>query len=179
MKSFIEKVKAQFFNRETLSYIIVGGISTVANWIATYILNNVFHWGYWLTSIVTFAVGMIFTFVANRKFTFRSDLPVKVLFPRFVLNVAVCFGISYGLMQAVLGWFFANVWAPPRIAGPAKYPYGHCGKLPVHRAELYRAEIFRVPREKSGLKKRSCPNVKKALNPPKDFRRVFVCAAVL
>ncbi|MBR5502349.1 MAG: GtrA family protein [Oscillospiraceae bacterium] len=113
MKSFIEKVKAQFFNRETLSYVIVGGISTVANWIATYILNNVFHWGYWLTSIVTFAVGMIFTFVANRKYTFRSDMPVKVLFPRFVLNVAVCFAVSYGLMQAALGWFFANVWAPP------------------------------------------------------------------
>ena len=28
----------------------------------------------------------------------------------WVLSV---FTISYGLMQAVLGWFFANVWAPP------------------------------------------------------------------
>ena len=113
MKALWQKIKATLLTRETISYIIVGGLSTVANWIATYILNNMFHWGYWPTSIVTFSVGMIFTFVANRKFTFRSDVPVRVLFPRFLLNVAVCFAVSYGLMQAVLGWFFANVWAPP------------------------------------------------------------------
>lgn len=113
MKSIWQKIKSTLLTRENLSYVIVGALSTVANWIATYILNNMFHWGYWPASIVTFSVGVIFTFVANRKYTFRSDVPARVLFPRFLLNVAVCFAVSYGLMQAVLDWFFANVWAPP------------------------------------------------------------------
>ena len=107
MKALWQKIKATLLTRETISYIIVGGLSTVANWIATYILNNVFHWGYWLTSIVTFSVGMIFTFVANRKFTFRSDVPLarQMLLVALYYVVFIPASAWWGdLLQHQAGW---------------------------------------------------------------------------
>ena len=93
-------------HRLIIAAALGSGISTVANWIATYILNNVFHWGYWLTSIVTFAVGMIFTFVANRKFTFRSANNVPVAMAKALAFYAVFTPLSTwgGDALVAIGW---------------------------------------------------------------------------
>ena len=73
MKELWQKFSKGFFTKETLIYLIVGLTNTFIGWIETYVYNNFLHWGYWTTSIVVFVIGLIFTFVMNRKYSRRSS----------------------------------------------------------------------------------------------------------
>jgi len=110
MKDLWQRFVKGFFTKETLIYLIVGLTNTAIGWIETYIYNNFFHWGYWVTSIVVFVIGLIFTFVLNRKYTFQSDAPLKELLPKYLLEVFICFVTAYGLGKVILDWFFSSVW---------------------------------------------------------------------
>ncbi|MBQ8996058.1 MAG: GtrA family protein [Oscillospiraceae bacterium] len=112
IKELWQRFVKGFFTKETLIYLIVGLTNTAIGWIETYIYNNFFHWGYWTTSVVVFCIGLIFTFVLNRKYTFQSDEPLSKLLPKYLLEVLICFVTAYGLGKVILDWFFSNVWAP-------------------------------------------------------------------
>ena len=110
MKDLWQRFVKGFFTKETLIYLIVGLTNTAIGWIETYVYNNFFHWGYWVTSVVVFIIGLIFTFVLNRKYTFQSDAPLKELLPKYLLEVLICFVTAYGLGKVILDWFFSSVW---------------------------------------------------------------------
>ena len=110
MKELWQKFSKEFFTKETLLYLIIGLTNTAIGWIETYVYNNFFHWGYWTTSVVVFVVGLIFTFVLNRKYTFQSEEPLRTLLPKYLLEVGVCFALAYGLGKVILDWFFSSVW---------------------------------------------------------------------
>ena len=112
MKKIVEWFRTEFFSRETLIYLITGLISTAINWTVTYILNNFFHLGYWITSGTAFLCSLVFTYFANKKYTFRNTESMSKVLPKYLAEVLICFLLAYGLGKPVLDWFFSGVIKP-------------------------------------------------------------------
>ena len=112
MKKIIEWFRTEFFSRETLIYLFIGLISTAINWTVTYILNNFFHLGYWITSGAAFLCSLVFTYFANKKYTFRNTESMSKVLPKYLAEVLICFLLAYGLGKPVLDWFFSGVIKP-------------------------------------------------------------------
>lgn len=88
---------------EGVLYLLVGGSNTVIGWILSWALPRLFHTGYWLTSAICMAVGGAYSYLLNKKFTFRAgEMPHKKTLPRFALNMAVCYFIAYGCAKPLL-----------------------------------------------------------------------------
>ncbi len=113
MKKIINWFKTEFFTGETLSYLIIGLISTAMNWTLTYVFNNTFKLGYWISSSLTFVICTAFSYIMNGKYTFKSTESRKETLPKYILEVAICFGLAYGLGKIVLDWFFSNIITLP------------------------------------------------------------------
>ncbi|MDO4566045.1 MAG: GtrA family protein [Oscillospiraceae bacterium] len=118
----IEKTKAlitKLLRNEGFLYLLVGGSNTLISWTLTFILATVFHLGYWPTSVITFSIGVAYSYLLNRKYTFRAgDLPHSKTLPRFLLNVGVCYLIAMVSVKALLDYMFANVWS---VSWPEEY----------------------------------------------------------
>jgi len=61
----------KFLNRETISYLIFGVITTGIN-IGIYRLCTTVHIVYWLSTIIAWVIALIFAFVTNKIFVFES-----------------------------------------------------------------------------------------------------------
>lgn len=85
----IKNLFNKFVNRETISYIIFGVLTTAVNWIATFILQKIFKSGIeaedtaflgltfnaavLLCNAIAWVVAVAFAFVTNRKYVFESQ----------------------------------------------------------------------------------------------------------
>lgn len=82
----IRRLIYKFINRETVSYLIFGVLTTIIN-IAVYRLSTIVGIAYWIANIVAWIAGVIFAFVTNKLFVFES----RSLQPVVVLKEAVSF----------------------------------------------------------------------------------------
>ena len=61
----------KLLNRETISYLIFGVITTGIN-IGIYKLCTTAHIVYWISTIIAWVIALIFAFVTNKIFVFES-----------------------------------------------------------------------------------------------------------
>lgn len=61
----------KFINRETISYIIFGVLTTAVDWIV-YPIMRYFHYSVGISSTVSWAAAVLFAFVTNKLFVFKS-----------------------------------------------------------------------------------------------------------
>lgn len=98
----MEKIK-KLLGSEAVLYLLVGGSNTVLGWVLSWALPRLFHTGYWLTSAICMVIGGTYSYLLNKKFTFRAgEMSHKKTLPRFVLNMAVCYFIAYGCAKPLL-----------------------------------------------------------------------------
>lgn len=94
---------------EMLHFGIVGVINTVAGFVLIMLFYNVFHWNYWIASGASYIIGSIFSYFANKKFTFKAEGGGRKYAFRFGINIAVCYFMAYGiakpLVRYVLGGY--------------------------------------------------------------------------
>ena len=87
---------------EVFRYLLIGGSNTGICWVLSFLLPQA-GMGYWLTSAVTMVFGAAFTYLLNRRFTFRrGDLAHKKALPKFILNISICYVLSYVLLKPFL-----------------------------------------------------------------------------
>ena len=110
MKDFFKK------HRELIVYIIVGGLTTVVNYIIHFGLRF-FNTNYYVALSVAWFGSVLFAYVANRIFVFESKTKGKSQFKEFALFFGARI-FSYGLEMLVSFIFIdcANadqfVWQP-------------------------------------------------------------------
>ncbi|MEY8375580.1 GtrA family protein [Lachnospiraceae bacterium 56-18] len=69
----MKKIFKQIANRETLSYLIFGIMTTIVNFGTFIVFNQIFGKRYYLLSnIFTFIIATLFAFVTNKQFVFQS-----------------------------------------------------------------------------------------------------------
>lgn len=95
-------------NRRLGKYALVGLINTIVGCGVMYLAFNVLNWSYGVSSIMNYVVGGALGYVLNKYFTFQSKEKSANEVVRYIINVAVCYVLSYGagywLISWVLGW---------------------------------------------------------------------------
>ncbi len=109
LKKIIEWIRTEFFSKETLMYLITGLCSTAINWGITFLLNNAFHLGYWVTSVIAFLSSAVFTFLMNKKYTFKNNDDWKKILPRYACEVLICFLLAYGALKPVFDFILSKL----------------------------------------------------------------------
>lgn len=79
---------------EIITYLIVGGITTVISWAAMFAWNYIVYGNpmyptrmqNYVLSTVNWAVGVIVAYFLNRRFVFKSHVPMKEEIPKFVVS---------------------------------------------------------------------------------------------
>lgn len=86
-------------------FLIVGVINTLvgtAVMFGLYNLAGLHEWGqvgYWISTIGNYTVGSVVSFFLNKHFTFKNKEKGKAVVIRFVVNIAVCMLLAYGIAQ--------------------------------------------------------------------------------
>ena len=86
----------KIFDKSFILFLIVGGINTLVSAVLMFLLEKT---GYWVSTIIAYAVGAVISFFLNKKFTFKSEGKTTKSAVKFIINVAVCYIIAYSVAQ--------------------------------------------------------------------------------
>lgn len=105
-------------------FLLVGVINTLVGCGAMFLLYNLAHWSYWLSSAANYVLGGIVSFFLNKYFTFRRREWSWNQVVKFAANVAVCWLLAYGLAQPLTGYLL-SAW-PVRVRENVAMLVGMC-----------------------------------------------------
>ena len=108
-------------------FLLVGVGNTLLSLMLMFLLEGL---GYWPSTAIAYVAGAVMSFFLNRSFTFHSDVRFWPSAVKFAVNVAVCYLGPGGHRH------------PPHLAGASGQAGGHG---PVHRSQLLRAAVLRLP----------------------------------
>ena len=97
----IEKIK-KILLLEQSRFIIVGVLNTIISTVTMLVLYNIFHLGYWISSAMEYVAGSVFSYFANKHFTFKSEKKSKTEIIRFVINIVICYFVSYSIAKPTM-----------------------------------------------------------------------------
>lgn len=99
----------KFFDRTFWKFILVGLINTLFGTGIMFLFYNMFHLGYWISSMSNYFFGSILSYLLNRMFTFRSEEKTTKTVPRFVINISVCYLLAYGIAKPLVTHVLINL----------------------------------------------------------------------
>lgn len=91
----------KFFDQTVLRFLIVGVINTFVGTGTMFLLYNLAHWSYWVSSAANYIVGGIVSFFLNKYFTFQNKGWSWKQVGKFTVNVAVCYLLAYGIAKPI------------------------------------------------------------------------------
>ena len=83
-------------------FLLTGVINTLVGALVMFLLYNLAGCSYWLSSAANYVVGGTVSFFLNKYFTFQNRERSWTQVLRFVLTVAVCWLIAYGLAKPLM-----------------------------------------------------------------------------
>lgn len=81
---------------------LVGVLNTVVGTTIMFVLYNKLHCTYWQSSFANYFFGSILSFFLNKYFTFRSKKRSWAEVGRFIINIAVCYLLAYGISKPLM-----------------------------------------------------------------------------
>lgn len=106
-----------------IRFLIVGVINTLVGTAVMFGLYNIaglHKWGqigYWLSTIGNYTVGSVVSFFLNKHFTFKNKEKGKAVVVRFVINIAVCMTLAYGIAQKCVELVLAGTFLSQQMQG--------------------------------------------------------------
>ena len=106
-----------------IRFLIVGVINTLvgtAVMFGLYNLAGLHTWGqlgYWLSTIGNYTVGSVVSFFLNKHYTFKNKEKGKAVVIRFVINIAVCMTLAYGIAQKCVELALAGTFLSEQLQG--------------------------------------------------------------
>ena len=89
-------MQSKIINNTLVKFLAVGVLNTIIGAGTMFLLYNLAHASYWLSSAANYVVGGIVSFFLNKYFTFESKERSWSQVWKFVLNVTVCYIMGYG-----------------------------------------------------------------------------------
>lgn len=80
-------------------FLLVGVFNTLVGCGTMFMLYNLAGCSYWLSSAANYLVGSVVSFFLNKYFTFQNRERSWKQVGKFIINVAFCYIISYGLAK--------------------------------------------------------------------------------
>ena len=92
------------FDVKMWKFLLVGVLNTLVGDGLSFLLINVTDIGmFWATAVPT-ALASVMSYFLNKHFTFKNtEKGWKPVF-RFALNIAVCYGLAYGIAVPLMRW---------------------------------------------------------------------------
>ena len=109
----------KLWNNSFIRFGLVGVANTLLSLVLMFLLEGL---GYWPSTAIAYAAGAALSFFLNRSFTFHSEESFWPSAAKFVINVAVCYTVGYGLAKLLV----------PIPAEPGRFPaiwYERASKL--------------------------------------------------
>ncbi|MBQ0078846.1 MAG: GtrA family protein [Eubacterium sp.] len=94
-------------DEKTFKFIIVGICNTIVGTGLMFLLYNLAGCSYWVSSAANYIVGSILSYVLNSRFTFNYKGNNARSISRFVINIAGCWIIAYGMAKPACAYVLA------------------------------------------------------------------------
>ena len=92
----------KLFDEKLWKFLLIGVVNTLVGMGIMFALYNLLHVSYWLSSAANYVAGGLLSFFLNRSFTFRDTEKGWKPFLRFVVQVAICYFVAYGLAKPLM-----------------------------------------------------------------------------
>lgn len=89
----------RLFDQKLLKFLLVGVVNTLVGMALMFGLYNLAHCSYWVSSAANYILTSILSFFLNKYFTFQNKERSGAQVWRFALNIAVCYGLAYGIAK--------------------------------------------------------------------------------
>lgn len=98
----------KLLNNTFVKFVLVGVVNTLVGTAVMFVLYNVFHVNYWVSTAMNYVVGSIVSYFLNKYFTFRNRERSWKIVLRFVINIVVCYLIAYGVAKPLVSHLLSN-----------------------------------------------------------------------
>ena len=92
-------MEKHLLDKTVIKFLAVGVVNTLVGCGTMFLLYNLAHCSYWGSSAANYVVGGIVSFFLNKYFTFQSKTWSWKQVGKFIMNVAICYLIGYGLAK--------------------------------------------------------------------------------
>ncbi len=82
-------------DKKLIKFLIVGLINTIVGAGVMFLLYNLAHLGYWISSACNYIIGGICSYFLNKYFTFSNHEKSFKQVLLFIINLAICYVIAY------------------------------------------------------------------------------------
>lgn len=85
--------------KQFFKFGMIGVINTMIGALIMFALYNLFGFGYWVSTALSYILTSFLSYFLNKKFTFKvGDSGWTYLF-KFGINILVCYFLSYGIAK--------------------------------------------------------------------------------
>ena len=96
-----------FIDKTFLKFLMVGTLNTVVGCGVMFFLFNYLDFSYWISSACNYVAGGILSFFLNKFFTFKDNRKSVKQVILFILNLALCYFISYFVAKRIVQFFLS------------------------------------------------------------------------
>ena len=96
------------FDVKMWKFLLVGVLNTLVGDGLSFLLINVTDIGMWWATAVPTALASVMSYFLNKHFTFKNTEKGWRPALRFALNIAVCYGLAYGLAIPGMQWLLSS-----------------------------------------------------------------------
>ena len=96
------------FDEKLWKFLLVGVLNTLVGNGLMFLLYNLADAGYWTATAVSYALASVMSYFLNRYFTFKYREGGVAVVLRFALNIAVCYGLAYGIAKPLIKWLLSG-----------------------------------------------------------------------
>ena len=94
----------KLIDKTTIKFILVGIVNTLVGTGVMFLMYNLLHASYWISSASNYIIGSIVSYVLNKYFTFQNKEKSWKQMVKFALNITVCYLVAYGLAKPLVSW---------------------------------------------------------------------------
>lgn len=98
----------KILDEKLLRFISVGIVNTLVGMTIMFGMYNLLSCSYWVSSAANYIIASMLSYVLNKTFTFRHQGDVAASSIRFVVNIAVCYLLAYGLAKPFAAWIMSG-----------------------------------------------------------------------
>lgn len=95
-------------DEKLLKFIFVGVINTLVGTAIMFGLYNLAGCSYWVSSAANYTLTSVLSFFLNKYFTFQNKERSWQQVACFIINIAVCYLLAYGIAKPAALWLLSG-----------------------------------------------------------------------
>lgn len=89
-------------DKTTVKFLLVGIINTIVGTGTMFLAYNLLGFSYWISSAANYIAGSVVSYILNKNFTFQNKERSMKIVIKFVVNIAICYFIAYGVAKPLV-----------------------------------------------------------------------------